>query len=262
VNSLISEFLAPSDLSVRMYEPPHLLSQPFAEYLSGANSQDFSDLRSQFPTTWDVYIMGGVLRNLLLEKIRILTIEPGDMDIVINGASSNADLNRAVQDYWLQQNDFGGAKCRVRRNGLLFDIWRIEDHVNMSLASRPHTIEQLLRHNLIDLDAVLLNIRTGCLYDYGCLAAIGRGGIDLLGPDGISPQFHAAQAAHIVSVVLRTGFELSSSARYFICRICDSNSLKTHTIEILSRKTGYSIAQAAEALDELLKEEPWPTMAT
>jgi hypothetical protein len=206
--------------------------------------------------------MGGVLRNLLLQCLRGLSLENRDLDLVIDGAGSADDLRAAVKDYSPHQNDFGGVKCRVRPDGVVFDIWRIEDHVNMSFSESPHAIEELLQHNLLDIDAVVFDLQTGALHDGGCLVAIERGVVDLLGPEGISQQFPAAQAAHIVLIGHKTTFELSHDCRRFVSERVSNPAIRNQVLQILTRKLESDSAHAEELLDSLVQEEPWPTMVS
>jgi len=143
---------------------------------------------------------------------------------------------------------------------VIFDVWRIEDHVGMSSVHGPCTIEQLLRHNLLDVDAILLDLQTEQLYDYGCLAAIHRGKIDLLGKEGISSNFAAAQVAHIVLIAFRTRFDLSSRALQLVREICETAEAKSDVLRIVYRKLPDANGLMEPFLNEMLKEELWPAM--
>ena len=250
-----------SEHTLQVFRPPHLLSQPLNDYLNGEKGDDLSLICSTFPTDWCVYIMGGLLRNLMLEKIRGFRVSSADVDLVVDGADSTGELVAKVRDYCIRQNDFGGAKCQIRPGGIVFDIWRIDDHVTMSSTPRPHTVNQLLRHNLLDVDAILLDLQTHYLYDYGCQAAIQHGHISLLGKEGISNDFAAAQSAHIILTAFKTGFELSSNALHLVRETCESANVKRDIIRMVSKKMPEARVQIEEFLYLLLKEEPWPIMA-
>jgi hypothetical protein len=160
--------------------------------------------------------MGGLLRDFLLKEIRGLDVQPGDVDVVIDGASSIEAVRARLGACYLSSNSFGGAKCRMSAGGPIFDVWRIDDHTNMAMVPRPHTIEQLLRHNLLDIDAVLWDRGADRLYDCGCSAAIRAGMIDFMRPEGVSDEFLPAQVAHVLIVAFKTRFGVSSDVRKFI----------------------------------------------
>lgn len=246
--------------TLQAFPPPHLLSEPLNRFFSGRNGKDLSQLCACFPKRWGVYVLGGVLRNLLLEELCGARIVNGDVDIVISGATSPSELHSVVREFYVRQNEFGGVKSRISRRGILFDVWRIDDHATKAGAPPPRSIEQLLRHNLLDIDAVLWDLRTGYLYDYGCLDAIRRGRIDLLGEEGISQNFAAAQVAHLLIVRFKTGFELSDEARRFVREASDTNDVRSEISRVLERKLPTAKLELERALNELIEEDVqlWP----
>lgn len=243
--------------NVQSLPPPHLLSERLRSFFSGQNGDDFSRLCSVFPAHWEVYILGGLIRNLLLNELRRIHIESADVDIVVKGPRSSTELKSAVQQFCIGQNDFGGAKCRISSRGLLFDVWRIDDHVTISGSQPPHTLQQLLQHNLLDVDAILWDTKTGYLHEYGCLASIKNSCIDLL-DEGVSKHFVAAQVAHILIVSFKTGFELSQHAQTFVRRACASVQTKNLVIEVLRRKAETISYELKQFLKELQKGEAHP----
>ncbi|HEV3275805.1 MAG TPA: hypothetical protein VG860_03225 [Terriglobia bacterium] len=199
-----------------VWPAPHALSGALGEFRSSAPGADFAELCSRFPSEWRIYSMGGLLRDLLLEQLNGVHVDPGDLDLVIDGAPSREAVWARLGASYRRRNSFGGAKCRLHPGGPMFDVWRIEDHTNMSEAPTPHTIEQLLRHNLLDVDAILWDIREDCLHDCGCRAAILSHCIDLMGDEGIAPRYLAEQAAHAVLIAFKTGLPLSERAHDFV----------------------------------------------
>jgi hypothetical protein len=249
-----------SERTLQIFRSPHLLNQSLNDYFIGNRGDDLSLILSAFPTNCRFYIMGGLLRNLMIEEIRGLRVRSADVDLVVDGVVSKDELVARVRGYCIRENDFGGAKCQVRPEGIVFDVWRIEDHVTMSSTPRPHTVDQLLKHNLLDVDAILLDLQTYDLYDYGCQAAIQRGSISLLGKEGISNDFAAAQAAHIILTTFKTGFELSREALHLVRQICESANAKRDVIRTINKKMPDAGMQIEEFLQVLLKEELWPIM--
>jgi hypothetical protein len=250
--------------TLQVFPPRHLLSEPLNHFFSGKNGKDLSELCDRFPKYWGIYVLGGVLRNLLLKQLCETSIVNADVDIVVSGATSTAELHSLLQKSYLRQNEFGGVKCQISDPGILFDVWRIEDHATQRGAPPPHTIKQLLRHNLLDIDAVLWDIRTGYLYDYGCLDAIRRQRIDLLGEQGISQDFAAAQVVHLLIVWFKTGFELSDEAFVFVRESCNSDEVRSEISRILQRKWPTATSELERSLNELLEEnvQLWPRPMT
>jgi len=218
------------------FPPPHMLSDRFRIFRKNTAGKDLIRLAALFPKPLKTYVMGGFIRDLLIEHVRGTPIEPADYDLVIGGLVSRQELQDKLGCAYIAPNDFGGAKCQIQEDHPIFDIWRIEDHTNMSSAPKPHTIEQLLRHNLLDIDAALWDLSTDFLHDCGCLKAIRAGSIDLMGNDeGISSAFLAPQAAHILAVAFKTAFALSDRASDFVRAVCESGK-RADVLRICSRK--------------------------
>jgi hypothetical protein len=81
-----------------------------------------------------------------------------------------------------------------------------------------------------------------------------------LGKEGISNDFAAAQAAHIILTAFKTEFELSGDALHLVREICESADAKRDIIRIIYKKMPEAGAQIEELLQVLLKEELWPIM--
>jgi hypothetical protein len=226
-------------IEYRSFASPHLLTEPLRKFLRTEAGHDLKSLSALFPRPWKVFVMGGFLRDLLLEDVSKNLTRPADVDLVISGAHSIDEIRSVLGNVNQSTNAFGGVKCRLRSKGLVFDLWRIEDHTNMASAPRPHTIEQLLRHNLLDVDAVLWEPASDCLHDCGCLDAIAAGRIRMMGGEGISEQFAAAQVAHVLVTAYKTNFALSDEVRDFVA--ASSQSAANGEIErILERKVPYA----------------------
>jgi len=161
-------------------------------------------------------------------------------------------------------NSFGGLKSQLRVDGAHFDLWRVEDHTNVAAAPKPHTIEQLLRHNLLDVDAIVWDPLTDELHDCGCLDAIQAGRISTMGPQGISREFVANQVAHVLLVAFKTGFLLSDD----VCSLIATASQRHESDirKILQRKKPKHASQIESFWKDLLSGGtprcPIPTRAT
>jgi hypothetical protein len=125
---------------------------------------------------------------------------------------------------------------------MIFDLWRIEDHANMATARKPHTIEQLLKHNLLDIDALVWDPALGTLHNYGALEALGAGRIGLAGRKGKSAKFAAAQVAHVLTASYKTSFPLSDNARAFVVE-ASRKCVPADVEAILSRKIPHAAVQ-------------------
>lgn len=234
----------------RVIAPPHLLTSFLHDFMKSKAGHDFTRLSRLLPSHWRTHITGGLLRDFLLRRERGMTVELSDVDVVVGGAPSLDSLRRRLGTACIATNSFGGAKCQMRSGGTGFDVWRIEDHTNMMTVPKPHTIEQFLQHNLLDVDAILWDPRTGCLHDYGCQAAVANARIDLTGYEGISRDFLAAQLAHVLIVKFKTGFRISSRLQEFMVTAWEA-SQPTEVMQIIERKLPNALKEMEILLEDL-----------
>lgn len=235
----------------RTFRSPHLLSQALREFLGTKAGRDLTSLLGLFPAGWNGMVMGGLLRDLLIQQILKIERTPADVDLVISGANSVEEIKNRLGTVVRSTNAFGGVKCQLRPDGIVFDLWRVEDHTNIALAPTPHNIEQILRHNLLDVDAILWDPTNDSLHDYGCLSAIQARRIGLMGPDGISREFLATQVAHALVVAFKTQFALSDDLRSFIADAsarCQSSDIE----KAIERKLPQALAQIELFWNDLL----------
>ncbi|HEY6332217.1 MAG TPA: hypothetical protein VI756_23010 [Blastocatellia bacterium] len=217
------------------FRPPHLLTRPIEEFFSGSLGDDFRALLAHFPKTYSIYLVGGVVRDLALRELKEINRPVGDVDLAVVGASSKAEVEAALGDLPRKVNRMGGLKIRVRKEGPVFDLWRVEDHLNVGESGPPFTIEKLLRYFLLDIDALAWDTANLNLYDYGGIASIEAERIDLLGTRGISAAMAPVQAAHIMAIAYSTGFKLSNRATALI-RNAWQSSRRGEIISVLKDK--------------------------
>jgi len=109
-----------------------------------------------------------------LQSILGVETQPADIDIVVCGARSldeiKSKLGSAIQSTYA----FGGVSCQLRTGGMVFDLWRIEDHTNMAGEPQTHDLEQSLRHNVLEVEAILWDPASDALQDCSLSGCIGR----------------------------------------------------------------------------------------
>jgi hypothetical protein len=235
----------------RTFRAPHLLSQQLREFLATDAGNDFKSLVDLFPPEWNVVVMGGLLRDLLFQKILGAETQPADVDIVVCGANSIDEIRGKLGDVIQSPNAFGGVKCQLQPNGMVFDLWRIEDQTNMAEEPRPHDLERLLRHNLLDVDAILWDPASDELHDCGCLTAIENRRIGMMGREGISEKFLASQVAHVLVIAFKTKFTLAEDARSFVAT-ASAQCRPAEIEQILKRKLPRDAAQIEAFWNDLL----------
>src|SRR2546421_10312735 len=98
---------------LQVFRPPHLLTLPLSDYFGDQKGEDLRLLRSALDPRWRLYLMGGLLRSLLLQQIRKVPLTNADVDLVVQGARSSQDSRRVLSPYRLRRDEIGGAQCQI-----------------------------------------------------------------------------------------------------------------------------------------------------
>lgn len=104
---------------------------------------------------WSAVLFGGVLRDLAVsERVEV----PRDADVVVYGPSRQ-DLENVFGDLVTHKNRFGG--LRLRTQGWLIDIWRLQDTWAVKTGLVPaQGIEDLVRTTFFNIEAIAADIHT------------------------------------------------------------------------------------------------------
>lgn len=101
-----------------------------------------------------VFCFGGVLRDLVLYGT---TVNPRDIDIVVDGEITSDELVILFFDYFVQKTRFGGVRINI--NGLKVDIWPVKN--TWALCNYPqfkNGLESLPFTTFLNIEAILFEI--------------------------------------------------------------------------------------------------------
>ena len=113
----------------------------------------------------------------------------------------------------------------------------------------PFTIEGVLKRAALSIDKIALNLRTGVLYDDGCLSAIAGRTISY---DPYRPFLDAIHAGRILMYQQKTGYALDPSALAHVKKVC-SNISKPDIYEISQEVRKKYPQLVRPVLEEILK---------
>jgi len=181
----------------------------FIDFISGAVSDG------------DVYLFGGVLRDLALTGNRGFN---SDIDIVVDG--DWAELIPYIESKGASKNKFGGYRLEV--DNWPFDIWRAKDTwaIRQGLV-KYRGVNSLTSTTILNWDAILMNWRTRkFVYRKGYFQELRSRSLDIVLEDNPNPLGMAVRVFR--NILLRDAKRISPDAVRFL-----ANSAKTYSFEQL-----------------------------
>jgi hypothetical protein len=171
---------------------------------------------------WAVYIVGGTLRELLVGANAHGDIQPRDVDIIVQGATSSR-LSQCLEKSLVLERltRFGGFHLsRSLPSGarVLFDIWRLEDTWGFHSQQIEPRIEQFPGTTFLNIDSCAMELldtglRKRRLFEKGFFAAIAGRRLDINYTPNPYPHVCAARSLLIAA---QLDFTLSRQLAKFV----------------------------------------------
>jgi hypothetical protein len=171
-------------------------------------SEHIDYLSSQLPERVVLYIIGGSIRNLIMELAFGNAPKTGDIDLFIGGLPDDFSLSGLLEGEVFEETDLGGVRWHPKSSDVAFDLCLLPKFVLVQKYRLRPTRENLL--NCIDftVNAIVFDVTAGKLYERKCIAAIENRCMDFN-----THRFYTKQllAYRILFIRYKTGFMLSEA---------------------------------------------------
>lgn len=172
------------------------------------------EVRLALPVKCDLFIVGGTIRDCLLDRLNPRT----DLDFVVRHAN-NADIFQLLRHCaWankagVTKNFYGGVS--FRRRGRPVDIWGLEDTFHIKKFQVEASLTSFLAGAPFNLDKAMFDVRRIKLHERGFLRGLANNVIEY---DPAHPYLEKVQAVRCLHLCASTGFQLAPSARGLLSR--------------------------------------------
>ena len=200
-------------------------------------------LRCHLPETAVLYIVGGSIRNLIMEMVFENAPQTEDIDIFIAKLPHDYELTDLLVGEVFEVTDLDGIRWHPKSSGVAFDLCLLPKFVMLHKYRLQPSLENLL--NCIDftINATVFDVTNGQLYEKKCIAAIENGCMDFNTHRLYTKQLLAYRILHIHH---KTGLMLSEAIFLFLknqIALSDLSDLKI----LYERKIGVKKARALMA---------------
>lgn len=169
--------------------------------LTQVYSSEFGDLLNRLKNLGDVGLTGGSIRDWSLGRF------PRDIDLAV--ATSATILRDSIEssEYLIGRTSFGGYRLKI--DAILCDVWALEDTWSIKQQSSfLVSFDSLVRTAFFNADAVVFNVHTGELHEYGFLEAMEQRMLDIVNEQNPFPHICAARA-----LVFKQNYQMRWSKR-------------------------------------------------
>jgi len=191
-----------------MLDKNKLESVVFNFFSSPDHSAPINYLRYQLPETAVLYIVGGSIRNLIMEVVFENAPRTEDIDIFIGRLPNDYVLTGTLVGEVFEETDLGGVRWHPKSSGVAFDLCLLPRFVLLQKYRLQPTLENLL--NCIDftINAIVFDVTSGKLYEKKCIASIENCCLDFN-----TYRFYTKQLLAYRTLLIRhkTGFMLSEA---------------------------------------------------
>jgi len=205
-------------------------------------------LTRRLPDAADIYVVGGALRNIIIDRVHGKAPLTRDVDVFIGGLDRGFDLAAILRDQKVAPTDLKGIRWYPASSPLAYDICLLPDFLVIDAYRLDPNLVNLLRSVDFTINAIVYDIRRRKLFEMGCTAAVRQRRIDFncrLIPDKRLIAYRIFLMAH------KTGFELARPVFQFVKQQLELESV-SEVRRIVRAKTERATAAAVMALyDEL-----------
>ncbi len=183
-------------------------------------------LRTSLPGAAEIYIVGGAIRNVIIEAAHGTGPRTEDIDVFIGNLQAGFDPADIFAEDRFKFTDLGGVRWQPEDTDLPFDICLLPDFVILKKYRLKPNLKNLLAAIDYTVNTAVFDCRRRALHEKNCIADVCRRYIDFN-----TRLFYNKESTAFRSLVLRfkTGFKLSESVFYFL-----KNDISVEILEFLT----------------------------
>ena len=200
-------------------------------------------LRLHLPPTATVYIVGGALRNLIIDALFGNSPATADIDVFIGGIAKDYSFNDLLKDQACEHTELGGMRWWPSECPYAFDLCALAQFVFFEKYQLPPTLQNLLACIDFNVNAVVFDTQARQLHEKGCISAIAARCMDF----NTTRMLNRLMLAYRILLIRhKTGFLLSAPVFSYVKHQIDLATLK-NLKGLLQKKAGKAMAKAVMA---------------
>ncbi len=219
-----------------------IVESAIADILEGPDVRPhLAFLRSRLPREARMHLVGGAIRNRVIELVSGDAPKTGDLDIFIDGLPGEHPFEELLAGQAFESTDLGGVRWRPASSDYAFDLCPLSKFIILVKNHLSATVENLLACIDFTANAAVFDIEEQRLHESHCIAAVENRLLDFNTTRFITKLLLSYR---IVLIGYKTGFTLSKGLFAYLKNQVDVDTLsnlKSVLKQKVGKKTGKSL---------------------
>ncbi|MDQ1330246.1 MAG: hypothetical protein QG578_509, partial [Thermodesulfobacteriota bacterium] len=155
------------------YPDIHSVKESVLEFVQRPDIKKALDfLLTRLPDEAELFIAGGAIRNLIMEKIHGWSPVTADIDLFIGGIDRGHVISEILSPEKTAKTALGGIRWYPEKSGLYFDLSLLTDFIAIKGFDLKPTLDNLLLYIDFNVNAIVFDLKKGHLYERNCISSI------------------------------------------------------------------------------------------
>jgi hypothetical protein len=201
--------------------------------------RNLDTLRHCLPKSASILVVGGAIRNLLIEHIHGSAPQTDDIDLFVDGVPGEYPLENRLAGQNFHRTELDGLRWRPAKSNYAYDICLLPNFVVVAKYRLTPTVQNLLASIDFTVNAIGYDIDRHILHEHGCISAIKNRLIEFNTRRMVNKLLLAYR---ILLIHHKTGFQLSTEVQSFLKSQIDFDTLG-RLKDLLKAKQGANAAK-------------------
>ena len=208
----------------------------------------FDFLIGHLPDEAEIYIVGGAIRNLIMNKIHGWSPVTSDIDLFIGGIDSSHIIRKILSQEKITKTALGGIRWYPEKIDFYFDLCPLSDFIVIKGFNLNPTLNNLILNIDFNVNSVVFDMKKGDIYERNCISSISARFLDF---NSYLVYDKLITLYRILLFCEKLRFVLSERAFYYIKNAVDIDliiSLKRAFISNLGKEKAKEILQCSSRI--------------
>jgi len=132
----------------------------------------FDYLITRLPDETEIFIVGGAIRNMIMEKIHGWSPVTADIDLFISGIDHIRIIRKALLQEKITKSSLGGIRWFPEKNDYYFDLCLLSDFIVIKGLNLRPSLDNFILNIDFNVNAIVFDVKKEIIYERNCINSI------------------------------------------------------------------------------------------